>query len=138
MTAAYELAVQDKYDITVYQMGWRLGGQGASGRNLDDHARIEEHGLHVWFGFYHNAFSLMRRCYADLNRPPDAPLATPQKAWVGEDSFMFRETYDGQTHPWRIDFPSDPLAFPGRTMPRGCRRWMRWSRTSWRTPPPIS
>ena len=113
MTAAYELAVQDKYDITVYQMGWRLGGQGASGRNLDMNARIEEHGLHVWFGFYYNAFSLMRRCYADLNRPPDAPLATPQKAWVGQDSFMFRETYDGQTYPWRIDFPSDPLAFPG-------------------------
>ena len=113
MTAAYELAVQDNYDITVYQIGWRLGGQGASGRNLDDGARIEEHGLHVWFGFYHNAFSLMRRCYADLNRPPDAPLATPQKAWIGQDSFMFRETYDGQTHPWRINFPSDPLSFPG-------------------------
>ena len=113
MTAAYELAVQDKYDITVYQMGWRLGGQGASGRNLTDGARIEEHGLHVWFGFYHNAFSLMRRCYADMNRPPDAPMATPQKAWVGQDSFMFRETYNGQTYPWRIDFPSDPLAFPG-------------------------
>ena len=23
---------KEKYDITVYQMGWRLGGKGASGR----------------------------------------------------------------------------------------------------------
>ena len=24
---------QDNYDITIYQLGWRLGGKGASGRN---------------------------------------------------------------------------------------------------------
>jgi uncharacterized protein with NAD-binding domain and iron-sulfur cluster len=42
LTAAYELAVQDRYDITVYQMGWRLGGQGASGRNRALGDRIEE------------------------------------------------------------------------------------------------
>jgi uncharacterized protein with NAD-binding domain and iron-sulfur cluster len=113
MTAAYELAIQDKYDITVYQMGWRHGGQGASGRNMSDHGRIEEHGLHVWFGFYENAFSLMRRCYADVNRPPGAPLATVQQAFVGHDTFMFRETFNGVVHPWRIDFPSDPMTFPG-------------------------
>ena len=116
MTAAYELAVQDKYDITVYQMGWRLGGQGASGRNLDnldDAARIEEHGLHVWFGFYHNAFSVMRRCYADLGRPSTAPLATAETAFVGQDAFVFREVYDGTARPWKITFPSDPNVFPG-------------------------
>ena len=113
MTAAYELAAQDKYDITVYQMGWRLGGQGASGRNMEDRARIEEHGLHVWFGFYENAFSLMRRCYADLNRPPGSPLATVEEAFVGQDLFMFRETYKGAVHPWTITFPSDPNVFPG-------------------------
>jgi uncharacterized protein with NAD-binding domain and iron-sulfur cluster len=32
--------------------------------------RIEEHGFHVWFGFYENAFRLMRECYAELNREP--------------------------------------------------------------------
>lgn len=114
MTAAYELAVQNKYDITVYQSGWRLGGQGASGRNADDHQRIEEHGLHVWFGFYFNAFSLMRRCYTDLGRAAGMPLATAQDAYVGQDVFMFRETLpDGSVHPWRIQFISDPSVFPG-------------------------
>jgi len=114
MTAAYELAVQDKYDITVYQSGWRLGGQGASGRNADNHQRIEEHGLHVWFGFYVNAFSLMRRCYTDLGRSAGVPLATVEEAYVGQDVFMFRETLpDNSVHPWRITFLSDPSVFPG-------------------------
>ena len=49
-----------KFDVTVYQMGWRLGGKGASGRNAAQASRIEEHGLHIWFGFYDNAFTWMR------------------------------------------------------------------------------
>src|SRR5215831_4582868 len=67
---------QQRYDITVYQLGWRLGGKGASGRNQDRNQRIEEHGLHVWGGFYENAFRVMRACYTEMNRPPTAPLAT--------------------------------------------------------------
>src|SRR5262245_40085475 len=54
-----------RYDITVYQRGWRLGGKGASGRNLDagNGARIEEHGLHILMGFYDNALGLLHECY---------------------------------------------------------------------------
>ena len=63
-------------EITVYQSGWRLGGKGASGRNAQHGQRIEEHGLHVWSGFYENAFWLMRKCYAELRRPSTHPLAT--------------------------------------------------------------
>ena len=25
--------LREKFDVTLYQMGWRLGGKGASGRN---------------------------------------------------------------------------------------------------------
>jgi uncharacterized protein with NAD-binding domain and iron-sulfur cluster len=52
----------------VYQLGWRLGGKGASGRGVA--TRIEEHGFHVWFGFYENAFRLLRECYSELKRDP--------------------------------------------------------------------
>jgi uncharacterized protein with NAD-binding domain and iron-sulfur cluster len=39
MTAAFWLTEKSdpaatQYDITVYQLGWRLGGKGASGRNM--------------------------------------------------------------------------------------------------------
>ncbi len=69
LTAAFELTRpehQGKYKVTVYQMGWRLGGKGASGRGVA--GRVEEHGLHLWMGFYENAFRLMRECYAERKR----------------------------------------------------------------------
>ena len=41
MTAAWWLCQKSdpattQYDITVYQLGWRLGGKGASGRNMNE------------------------------------------------------------------------------------------------------
>lgn len=109
------------YDITVYQLGWRCGGKGASGRNADQHQRIEEHGLHIWAGFYENAFRLMRDCYETLNttglRSPDAPLGTLDKAFKGLSHFLLAEDLpqpDGSVslHPWRVDFPPN-LEKPG-------------------------
>jgi uncharacterized protein with NAD-binding domain and iron-sulfur cluster len=69
ISAAFELsrpAHNAKYQVTIYQLGWRLGGKGASGRGPAD--RIEEHGLHLWMGSYENAFRLIRECYAELGR----------------------------------------------------------------------
>ncbi|UCE63154.1 MAG: NAD(P)-binding protein [Nitrospirota bacterium] len=71
MATAFELTrpeLKGQYHVTIYQMGWRLGGKGASGRGPAD--RIEEHGLHIWQGFYENAFRLMRECYKELGRDP--------------------------------------------------------------------
>jgi uncharacterized protein with NAD-binding domain and iron-sulfur cluster len=69
VTAAYFLSgseqIKDSYDIVLYQQGWRLGGKGASGRGA--HKRIEEHGFHVWFGYYENAFRLLQSCHDELN-----------------------------------------------------------------------
>ena len=84
MASVYQLTSeenwQSKYDITVYQLGWRLGGKCASGRNPDIADRIEEHGLHLWFGFYDNAFEMIQNVYAENNRPLTQPLATWQEA----------------------------------------------------------
>ena len=71
LTTAFELSrpVHDgAYEVTVYTQGWRLGGKGASGR-AGSAMRIQEHGLHVWFGFYRNAFGMMRECL-DAQTPP--------------------------------------------------------------------
>jgi putative NAD(P)-binding protein len=71
ISAAFELTRPEhrgKYEVTVYQLGWRLGGKVASGRGPAN--RIEEHGLRIWMGFYENAFRLQRECYAELNRDP--------------------------------------------------------------------
>lgn len=73
MTCAFELSRPEhrgRYRITVYQQGFRLGGKGASGRGPA--GRIEEHGLHVWMGWYENAFRLLRECYGELAATPGA------------------------------------------------------------------
>ncbi|RYZ02017.1 MAG: hypothetical protein EOO73_33385 [Myxococcales bacterium] len=83
MTTAFELTRPEhggRYEVTVYQQGFRLGGKGASSRGPA--GRIEEHGLHVWLGFYENAFRLMRECYAELGRDPDeCPIASWRQAF---------------------------------------------------------
>jgi uncharacterized protein with NAD-binding domain and iron-sulfur cluster len=68
IAAAFELTRPEhkgRYRLTIYQTGWRLGGKGASGRGPA--GRIEEHGLHIWLGYYENAFKLLRECYAELS-----------------------------------------------------------------------
>lgn len=97
---------RDKYEITCYLRGWRVGGKGASGRNMNMGARIEEHGLHIWFGFYDNAFTVMRDAYKELNRPPSMPLATIEKAFTPHDYVVLMDTYNNEWRtPWQYTFP---------------------------------
>ncbi|MDP3278864.1 MAG: NAD(P)-binding protein [Deltaproteobacteria bacterium] len=110
ITAAWSLATSDTpVEITVYQMGWRLGGKGASGRNLDPaySARIEEHGVHVWSGLYENAFRAMREAYETLGRAPDAPLAGTFDAFLPHDVIVLDELWKGQWLPWVVRLPTN-------------------------------
>jgi len=120
VTTAYELSRGDWQkrfaSITLYQQGWRLGGKGASGRG--EHERIEEHGLHIWFGFYENAFRMMRECHEELAKRAQvavAPAVNPQPRWplvfdTIEDSFsachrITLTDHDGcNWRPWVADF----------------------------------
>ena len=113
---------QTRHDITVYQLGWRLGGKGASGRNMapEYHRRIEEHGVHVFFGFYTNAFRLMKACYDELGRPPGALLRTWDEAFEGLNNVVLAEQMpDGDWIPWQFEpprmsgEPTDDRSSPG-------------------------
>ncbi|MCW3099569.1 MAG: dependent oxidoreductase [Chthonomonadaceae bacterium] len=122
MTTVYALTQekdwQERYDITVYQIGWRLGGKGASGRGVND--RIQEHGLHIWMGFYENAFRMMRDVFAEWNllpRKPNWPIfpETPEAdsafkkcSYVGVE----RQIGDTRWQNWFLDFPENDL-LPG-------------------------
>lgn len=77
LATAFELTqrknLRERFDITVYQMGWRLGGKGATGR--DHKGRVVEHGLHIWFGCYENAFRMLRTAYEEWR-----PFQDPNQA----------------------------------------------------------
>lgn len=116
IAAAFELSRPEhkgKYEITIYQVGWRLGGKGASGRGPAD--RIEEHGFHVWMGMYENAFRLMRECYRELNRDRatcriadwrDAFFPAP---FIG----LAQAAAKGRVHNFVSYFPPDEDSLPG-------------------------
>ena len=84
-----------RYDITLYQLGWRVGGKGASGRNRDPGMgmRSEEHGLHVWFGCYHEAWELLGSCYDSLGRHDDM-----LKLFQGQTDTPYMEDVNG----WKV------------------------------------
>ena len=102
LTAAFELTEQDpkneRYDITVYTLGWRLGGKCLVGRDEQRDWRALEHGLHVWAGFYDNTFDLVQRLYARLERSPNE--------WRGKfeglNHFTVMEFFNGSWKPWPL------------------------------------
>lgn len=105
-----------RYQITLYQEGWRLGGKGASGRGT--YGRIEEHGLHIWLGFYDNAFRMMRECHAELAAQGEGDLFGDwREAWTPENDVALVsiaehggfQRWDAHMPP-RPGLPGDPLA----------------------------
>ena len=90
--------------ITIYQLGWRLGGKGATGRTGDTN-RILEHGLHVWLGYYENAFQLIQTVYKDAKRLPGAPLQKWEQAFTGQNYVGVNELYNGRWVPWMLELP---------------------------------
>ena len=132
-----------RYEVTLYQMGWRLGGKLASGRQGPE-ARSVEHGLHVWFGFYNNAFRLAQGTYARWAKPHGCPFQTWQDAFESQNYTPIGEIIDGEYAYWKAvndlfeehveptlrgpvfvhDYPAAicPLATPHRSDPALHRR----------------
>lgn len=123
LTAAYELSSydnwQDHYDITIYQMGWRLGGKTATGRGPNE--RIQEHGIHIAQGWYENAFRLIQDSYKECekyNLMPDSPFQSWEEAFDREDTTLLTH-FDPKTNQWikkNIVFPSNEYV-PGQGGP---------------------
>jgi uncharacterized protein with NAD-binding domain and iron-sulfur cluster len=108
LTTSPEL--RERFEVTLYSRGWRLGGKAATGRNLEHGARIEEHGLHMLMGCYQNAFRTIRACYAAWQPPADNRIRTWQEAFAPErDVYM----WDGSaSRYWHVPFPTLP-GMPG-------------------------
>jgi uncharacterized protein with NAD-binding domain and iron-sulfur cluster len=136
LAAAWELSRPEHRgtigQVTVYQRGWRLGGKGASSRGA--HGRIEEHGLHVWLGYYDNAFRLVREVYDELGRDrsdPSCPIRTWHQAFAPAAQVGVADRGPDGWAPWVAAFrrndlvpgdPGDPAASGPLTLVRFAER----------------
>lgn len=94
--AAYWLARQhDRYEVSLYTHGFRLGGKCAAGRNPKASMRIEEHGLHALLGFYQNAFRTIRSVYQTAGLPLEAGGQPLGGAFIGStENGLMIEPFD--------------------------------------------
>lgn len=102
---------REKFAVTVHQLGFRLGGKAAGGRNSSAGGRIEQSGPHVLLGCYEQTFRLLRECYEELDRPAGAPLARWQDAFTKHGyAVVFCRLSDDSAadegwFPWTFRFP---------------------------------
>ena len=80
---------KERYDVTIDQLGWRLGGKAASGRNRDYGHRIEEITGRIFTRNYLNFKRLLRSIYEELNRPEGVPIRTFHDAFAWKSFFPF-------------------------------------------------
>ncbi len=98
-----------RFDITIYQIGWRLGGKAASGRNPEFYGRNEARGTHIWLGGFHHTLAMLARCYHELGRP----LSSVTKAIQPVDQVFFGPRLGGGRGSM-FDVPAGELPELGR------------------------
>lgn len=101
---------QSRYDVVVHQLGWRLGGKGATGRHPDRAWRVEEHGIHLFGNMYTNSLHMMHEALGELNdgrtmetefEPSEFSMITDfvDGRWQGFEGAM----PGNSAKPWEID-----------------------------------
>ncbi|HAP76509.1 MAG TPA: hypothetical protein DCR14_10540 [Acidimicrobiaceae bacterium] len=103
-------------DVSIYQIGWRLGGKGATGRD-PKHDRILEHGIHAFTGFYWNSTSMLDSAYraladahADAQAADRRPLGqrlprSIEEALIPSDTITITNYYKGRQSTRQLVLP---------------------------------
>lgn len=122
---------KDEYEVTVLQLGWRLGGKGATGRRgvavqgedgtwrLEGDARIQEHGIHLFANMYTNSMRMLDRCLEELP-PSPTPAGQPIDEQLVPSNYLQLADYldrrweiTGQVLPHNDLDPWGPQDYPG-------------------------
>jgi len=111
-------------DVSLYQMGWRLGGKGATGRD-PEHDRILEHGIHGFAGFYWNSTEMLKGAY-DALHPGVVPAPDTlggrlprcvEEALIPSDAIVITNYYEGRQCTRRIVLPPGNGPHPWEGVP---------------------
>src|SRR5215470_580694 len=100
-----------KYEVTVYQMGWRAGGKCSTGRAAPTQ-RVEQNGTHYLFGCYDACFDTVKRSFDELAARGVTSFGTFEEAFLPRNLLVFEHRFRGEWHLWPIRFPSNRV-LPG-------------------------
>jgi uncharacterized protein with NAD-binding domain and iron-sulfur cluster len=95
-----------KYDVTVYQMGWRAGGKCSTGR-AGPELRVEQNGTHYLFGCYDACFDVSKRSFDELSALGISDFGTYEEAYLPRNLLVFTQRFRGEWHLWPIRFPAN-------------------------------
>ena len=98
---------QEHYDVTVLQLGWRVGGKGATGRRgavaqvdgewrLTGDGRVEEHGIHLFGNMYVNSLRPLHTCLGELQRSAGEPVATMENQLRPNNYIQLADYFSGR------------------------------------------
>lgn len=112
VSAAWALSstpqARNRFEVTLLQSGWRLGGKGATGRDPARGHAILEHGLHLWLGFYRKAFAMVHDLYAHWDGPAEGPQRSLESAFTPAYDVSLRGPARGGSQRWNLRFPDLP------------------------------
>lgn len=126
MSAAWALsatpALRERFAVTVFTLGHRLGGKGATGRDPDQGMRIEEHGLHMWMGWYRTAFRMMADVFEAWRPPPGCPMRGIEGAFSPQHRISVAAAGEA---PWHLSLPPTPGLPWADAGPEELGRWVQ-------------
>ncbi len=109
---------RERYTVDVYQMGWRAGGKGATGRNPDAGERIQEHGIHVFGNMYFNSLRMMDACYREVQWDEHDRHRTMEEAFLPSLITYMTDYVDGKWYGELANFPgNDEVPWKGAVWP---------------------
>jgi len=115
LATAYELTrrpdFEERFEIDIYAMGWRLGGKCASSRG-EPRGRNEEHGLHILGGFYHACFEQLHDVYREWQNVSQGTAIAYADAFFPHQTFTLLQRDLDRWRPVRVKMP-DRDGIPG-------------------------
>ncbi len=108
LAAAFRLSEGDRFDVTVYQLGWRCGGSCATGWHSAQHV-IEHSGPHSLFGCFHESIGLLRQAYVELQRRGDERFGTFEQQLVRRSTLVMKQWWQREWRDWVVRFPEVEL-----------------------------
>lgn len=110
LTAAHGLSntpeLRARYEVHVYQVGWRAGGKVTSGRKGIE-KRIQQNGTHYLFGCYDNSFKVAKDIYTELDAHGIEAFGRFEDAFHPVTMLSLKHYFRGEWTTWLVEIPTN-------------------------------